>query len=81
MGNASSTNTIKNKNNSKLANEIDKIAGNYIVSQTYNDMNKLSEKEYCDKLVILTAKILNKNLNDLEKKEIQERLSNDDSSK
>ena len=57
MGNATS-----NTKNSKLANEIDRIASNYILSQNFSDMNKLSEKDHCDKVVVLTAKIINQKL-------------------
>lgn len=70
MGNAKSISS----NNSKLATEIDRIASNYILSQTFDDINKLSEKDHCDKLVLLTAKIINKNLNPLEQKELVKRI-------
>ena len=70
MGNAKSISS----NNSKLATEIDRIASNYILSLTFDDMNKLSEKDHCDKLVLLTAKIINKNLNPLEQKEVVKRI-------
>ena len=63
-------------NNSKLATEIDRIASNYILSQNFNDMNKLSEKDHCDKMVILTAKIINDNLNPLAQKEMVDRINN-----
>ena len=51
MGNTNSSinGTIQNSN---LATEIDRIASTYILSQNFNDMNKLSEKDHCDKLVI-----------------------------
>ena len=69
MGNANSV-----SNNSKLTAEVDKIATKYILSQNFDDMNKLSEKGHCDKLVLLTAKIIGANLNPLEQKEIVERI-------
>jgi hypothetical protein len=69
MGNQVSTSTTSN-----LAIEIDRIASKYILSQNFNDMNKLSEKGHCDKLVILTAKIINQNLNALEQKEVVNRI-------
>ena len=75
MGNASSI--TGQVNNSKLATEIDRIASNYILSQNFNDMNKLSEKEHCDKMVVLTAKIINDNLNPLEQKEMVDRINNE----
>ena len=74
-------NTAATLNNSKLADAIDKIASNYILSQNFNDMNKLSEKNHCDKLVILTAKIINNKLNPLEQKEVVKRIEGEDKSK
>ena len=52
MGNATSVET------SSLTTEIDRIASKYILSQNFKDMNKLSEKDHCDKMVLLTAKII-----------------------
>ena len=65
-----------NKNNTSLAEEIDRIASKYILSQNFNDMNKLSEKGHCDKVVFLTAKIIDQNLNPLEQKEMVDRINN-----
>ena len=41
-----------------------KVASKYIRSQNFNDMKNLSKLEYCDKLIILTSKIINKYLNE-----------------
>ena len=70
MGNTTST----TENKSNLATEIDRIASNYILSMNYEDMNKLSAKDHCDKLMILTAKILDQNLTNLDKKKMVERV-------
>lgn len=59
---------------SKLAVEIDRIASKYILSQNFNDMNKLSEKGYCDKIVVLTSKIIKDNLTPLEQTEVVDRI-------
>ena len=69
-------NTISSgdENKSKLADKIDDIASKYILSQTFDDMNKMSEKGYCDKMVILTSKIIDNNLTPLEQKEVAERM-------
>ena len=56
----------KNIPNSALADKIDSIASKYILAQNYNDMEKISEKDHCDKLVILTAKIIKQQLNPLQ---------------
>ena len=79
--------TSKNKNihnnipNSDLATEIDRIASKYILSQNFTDMNKLSEKGHCDKLVILTAKIISQQLTPLEQKEVADRIKPKDKDK
>ena len=49
-----------------LLKEIDSIAYNLITEQNFQDMKKLESKQYCDKLIILTSKILKKYLNDRE---------------
>jgi hypothetical protein len=38
-------------------------------------MNKLSEKDHCDKLVILTAKIIKQQLTPLEQKEVVKKIN------
>ena len=43
---------------------IDYIATYYILTMDFKSLSKLSEKEYCDKLIILTADILEKYLNE-----------------
>ena len=64
MGNTSSKQT--SKNNKSLAQIVDYIATNYILTQNFRDMEKLSDTEYCNKLVILTADVIAKNLQDEE---------------
>ena len=63
MGNTSSTNS----NNSNKSSEkefdnfydiIDYIATYYILTMDFKSLSKLSEKEYCDKLVVLTSDII-----------------------
>ena len=76
MGNASSNATPK----SRLSIQIDQIASKYILSQNYNDISKLSEKDHCDKLAILTAKVIDKNLTSLEQKEVLDRINKVDKS-
>ena len=43
---------------------VDYIATYYILTMDFKSLSKLSEKEYCDKLIILTADILDKYLNE-----------------
>lgn len=42
----------------KLANLLDHIATKYILTQNFKDLENLHNTEYCDKLVILTSKII-----------------------
>lgn len=44
----------------KEADLLDMIAAKYILTQNFQDMKKLSQKPYCDKLVILTSDIMKK---------------------
>jgi len=68
MGNTSST----SKNNSSATefsnfyNIIDYIATYYILTMDFKSLSKLSEKAYCDKLVILTSDIIDRYFNDTE---------------
>jgi hypothetical protein len=58
MGN---TNTKQlNTEKSKLEDLIDNIASNFITKQNFKDMENLSNEEYCNKLVLLTSKVLQK---------------------
>ena len=43
----------------KLANVLDHIATKYILTQNFKDLENLHNSEYCDKLVVLTGKIIN----------------------
>ena len=50
----------------KPVDMIDIIATKYILTQNFQDMKKLGQKEYCDKLVILTSDIIKKFMNEKE---------------
>jgi len=39
----------------KAINILDILATKYILTQNFQDMKKLGDKEYCNKLVILTS--------------------------
>jgi len=45
---------------------IDYIATNYILTMDFKSLKDLSEKQYCDKLVVLTADIIEKNFHDMD---------------
>lgn len=50
---------IQTKDSGKsLSNVVNEIASKYIRSQNFNDMKNLSDPKYCDKLVVLTSKII-----------------------
>ena len=68
MGNISSNNS-KNNSEKKFDNFydiIDYIATYYILTMDFKSLSKLSEKAYCDKLVILTSDIIERYFNNME---------------
>jgi hypothetical protein len=68
MGNTTSTNTSKTngKDFNNFYHVIDYIATYYILTMDFQSLSKLSEKAYCDKLVILTSDIIKRYFNDVE---------------
>jgi len=62
MGNAQTT----DGNKKSLKQIIDFVATNYILTQNFQDMRKLSDMKYCNKLVILTSKVIEKKLSPIE---------------
>ena len=70
MGNTNSNMPASKMSGDKKFNNfyevIDYIATYYILTMDFQSLTKLSEKEYCDKLVILTSDIIKRYFNDLE---------------
>ena len=70
MGNTSSSpngvNQTPDNNIKSLSTQIDDIAVHYILKQNTIDLLRLTDKEYYDNLIILTSKILEHRLNDVE---------------
>jgi len=67
MGNTTSTNTNINNAKQEFNNFyeiIDYVATYYILTMDFKSLSKLSEKAYCDKLVILTSDIIDRYFND-----------------
>jgi hypothetical protein len=68
MGNSPSSN--KNNNAEKKFENfydiIDYIATYYILTMDFKSLSKLSEKAYCDKLIVLTSDIIERYFNDME---------------
>jgi hypothetical protein len=64
MGNQpSQTNTLKSKPVNQI---IDYIATYYILTMDFQSLRRLHEKEYCDKLVVLTSDIVERYFTDME---------------
>ena len=68
MGNSASSNSNKSaeKEFNNFYDIIDYIATYYILTMDFKSLSKLCEKEYCDKLVILTSDIIKRYFNDME---------------
>jgi hypothetical protein len=75
MGNSSSKqSTSNNKQFTNFYEIIDYIASYYILTMDFKSLSKLSEKEYCDNLVVLTSDIIQKYFNDLEVTYLEQRV-------
>jgi hypothetical protein len=69
MGNQTSTSTDQKSTELKpkpISQILDYIATYYILTMDFKNLRKLYEKEYCDKLVILTSDIIQRYFTDLE---------------
>jgi hypothetical protein len=53
---------------------IDYVATYYVLTMDFKSLSKLSEKEYCDKLIILTADIIEKHFNEREITYLEQRI-------
>lgn len=77
MGNTSSSNSKNAENQFKnFYDVIDYIATYYILTMDFKSLSKLSEKAYCDKLVILTSDIIDRYFNDMEVTFLAQRIKN-----
>jgi hypothetical protein len=78
MGNAGSTNSEKanKKEFDNFYDIIDYIATYYILTMDFKSLSKLSEKDYCNKLVILTSDIINRHFNNTEVTYLAQRVKN-----
>jgi hypothetical protein len=66
MGNSTSSKEKALKDFDNFYDIIDYIATYYILTMDFKSLSKLSEKAYCDKLVILTSDIIERKFNDME---------------
>ena len=90
MGNNLSNTNNSNKNNSSSSfinsskksdfddfdNVIDFIATYYILTMDFKSLKKLYEKDYCEKLVILTSSIIERYFSDVEITYMAQRIKN-----
>jgi hypothetical protein len=89
MGNSQSSNNTNNNNYTNYTNNsdttkksdefyevIDFIATNYILTMNFKSLSKLSEKAYCDKLIVLTSDIIQKNFSDKDVTYLAHRVKN-----
>ena len=74
MGNTATKKTVKKEKS--LSSVVDYIATNYILTQNFKDMEKLSDQEYCNNLVIMTSDIIGNKLNEIDIKYLAQRLKN-----
>jgi hypothetical protein len=72
MGNSPST--ANKKQFANFYEIIDYIATYYILTMDFKSLSKLSDKEYCDNLVVLTSDIIQKYFNDLEVTYLEQRV-------
>jgi hypothetical protein len=67
MGNSTSSNNNQSQQNfDNFYDIIDYIATYYILTMDFKSLSKLSEKAYCDKLVILTSDIIDRYFTDMD---------------
>jgi hypothetical protein len=78
MGNTTSSNINKSaeKEFDNFYDIIDYIATYYILTMDFKSLSKLTEKEYCDKLVVLTSDIIKRYFNDMEITYLAQRVKN-----
>jgi len=76
MGNNVSSKNSNNRDFDNFYNLLDYISTYYILTMNFKSLSKLSEKAYCDKLVILTSDIIEKYFNDIEIKYLHYRIKN-----
>ena len=77
MGNQQSSNKNKDTGDDKiktLPQVVDYIATNYILTQDFKDLERLSDPKYCDKLVVLTSKVISQKLNSMEVEYLSQRM-------
>lgn len=62
MGNTQVQNVKKAEKGKNLSQIINFVASNYILTQSFQDMESLKDEKYCDDLILVTSDVLNKYL-------------------
>ena len=80
MGNQSSRQNPDNNNSDlkpkSISQILDYIATYYILTMDFKSLRRLYDKEYCDKLVILTSDIIERYFTDMEISYLAQRVKN-----
>jgi hypothetical protein len=76
MGNITSSNKKAETEFENFYDVIDYIATYYILTMDFQSLSKLSEKAYCDKLLILTSDIVDRYFNDSQVTFLEQRIKN-----
>ena len=71
-------NQVSQAKGSTLAKELNKIAMRYITTQNFKDLYNLENKNYCNKLVIMTSDIIDKYVSDRQVQYLIQRLKGDE---
>jgi hypothetical protein len=74
MGNSFSSAETPQKEFQNFYEVIDFISTYYILTMDFKSLSKLSDKEYCNKIVLLSTDIIDKNFNEMEVTFLQKRV-------
>jgi len=77
MGNFYSMSQKNDSKPSSINDMVDYIASYYILTMDFKNLKNLLEKKYCDKLVILTADIMEKHLTKVDIEYLERKISKD----
>lgn len=76
MGSSTSSLQQSQKNFDNFYDIIDYIATYYILTMDFKSLSKLSDKAYCDKLVVLTSDIIDRYFTDMDVTFLEQRIKN-----
>jgi hypothetical protein len=76
MGSSNSKLNLSTSNSRSFENVMDYIATYYILTSNFKNLTKLNDKKYCDRMVVLTSDIIQKQFNDMEITYLAQRIKN-----